>query len=516
LACLLGGEILIASLWFDGKSVENSDGLRALLGAWGAWVLRWAVGFAGLFCTFAYLRHGGELGGLGAREPVRIWAVAAHAGIFALFLRVSHAVYGAGTSGDLWADLGVILWILLAAAVAASAALALIPFAIWRAARRITGPLWAYSALAAAMACAASPLVRGLWQPATRTTFWLVEGLLSHVFPQLIVDPVRMVIGTPAFRVNIAPECSGLEGIGLFLVFGIVWLVVFRAELRFPQALTLLPAGIVILYLSNSLRIAALVMLGDAGWRSVAERGFHSQAGWIAFNLVAFGLSLGARRWGWVSNRPLKPSEEEHPAAPYLVPFLAILAAGMLAGALSAGFEWFYGLRVLACLGAVWLFRRDFSTVDWRASWLSVGIGVLVFMLWIWGSTAPARAMPQALAASSPAVMLAWIAVRIVGGVFTVPLAEELAFRGFGLRRLVDADFDRVPWRVFTWTSLLVSSLLFGLLHGERWLAGTVAGVAYALALRREGRLGDAVVAHGVTNALLAVWVLGFGRWELW
>ncbi len=124
--------------------------------------------------------------------------------------------------------------------------------------------------------------------------------------------------------------------------------------------------------------------------------------------------------------------------------------------------------------------------------------------------------MPKALAASSPALMLGWIMLRIAGGVFTVPLAEELAFRGFGLRRLVSVDFDLVPWRVFTWTSLLISSLLFGLLHGDRWLAGTVAGVFYALAMRHRGRLGDAILAHAVTNALLAFWVLWFGRWELW
>jgi len=512
LACLLGGEILITSLWFDGRSIEKSEGLRALLGAWGAWVLRWAVGFAGLFSTFAYLRHGRELAELDSREPLRTWMLAAHAACFGLFLLLSRTVYGPGAQGDF----SVVIWIALAGSVAASAAFGLIPVTIWQLALRITGPLWAYSAAAAVAACTVIPLVRGLWQPATHTTFWMVQFILSHVSPQLVANPERMEIGTRAFRVIISPACSGLEGMGLLLVFGVVWLVVFRAELRLPQALVLLPAGMVVLYLSNSLRIAALVMLGDAGWPDIAARGFHSQAGWIAFNLVAFGLSLGARHWRWVSNRPMKQSEEEHPAAPYLSPFLAIVAAGMLAGALSGGFEWFYGLRVLACLGALFFFRREYRQVDWRGGWVGAGVGILVFGLWMAGANAPAQEMPKALAASSPALMLGWIMLRIAGGVFTVPLAEELAFRGFGLRRLVSVDFDLVPWRVFTWTSLLISSLLFGLLHGDRWLAGTVAGVFYALAMRHRGRLGDAILAHAVTNALLAFWVLWFGRWELW
>lgn len=60
-----------------------------------------------------------------------------------------------------------------------------------------------------------------------------------------------------------------------------------------------------------------------------------------------------------------------------------------------------------------------------------------------------------------------------------------------------------------------MSSLLFGLLH-QRLLAGTLAGLVYGLAVYRRGELGDAVVAHAVTNGLLAGWVLGTGSWELW
>jgi hypothetical protein len=34
--------------------------------------------------------------------------------------------------------------------------------------------------------------------------------------------------------------------------------------------------------------------------------------------------------------------------------------------------------------------------------------------------------------------------------------------------------------------------------------------------LRHRGRMGDAVVAHAVSNLLLAVWVLTRGDWGLW
>jgi membrane protease YdiL (CAAX protease family) len=38
----------------------------------------------------------------------------------------------------------------------------------------------------------------------------------------------------------------------------------------------------------------------------------------------------------------------------------------------------------------------------------------------------------------------------------------------------------------------------------------------YAFAMLRRGRIGEAAAAHAVTNALLAVYVLATGNWQLW
>ena len=112
------------------------------------------------------------------------------------------------------------------------------------------------------------------------------------------------------------------------------------------------------------------------------------------------------------------------------------------------------------------------------------------------------------------AVLTVWLIFRVFGSVITVPIAEELAFRGYVLRRLISADFDRISPR-FTWLSFLLSSFLFGALHG-RWLAGTIAGMFYAWAMYRRGKVADAIMAHAITNALIAVEVLLFGNWTLW
>ena len=96
-----------------------------------------------------------------------------------------------------------------------------------------------------------------------------------------------------------------------------------------------------------------------------------------------------------------------------------------------------------------------------------------------------------------------------------VPLAEELAFRGYLTRRLFSSNFRAIAPGRMTWISFFVSSVLFGVLHG-RWFAGTLAGMAFAETYRRRGELSDAVLAHAVANGLIAVAVLAGGEWSLW
>ena len=126
------------------------------------------------------------------------------------------------------------------------------------------------------------------------------------------------------------------------------------------------------------------------------------------------------------------------------------------------------------------------------------------------------KEMASGLATLPVTARLAWLACRTLAAVVTVPIAEELAFRGFLIRRLISVNFDSLGLRSFTWLSLLGSSLAFGFMHGGRWVAGTVAGLLYAAVLLRRGRIGDAVAAHATTNALLAAWVLLTGNWALW
>jgi CAAX prenyl protease-like protein len=146
-------------------------------------------------------------------------------------------------------------------------------------------------------------------------------------------------------------------------------------------------------------------------------------------------------------------------------------------------------------------------------------LGLLVFAMWI--ALAPSNdastnaTFAAGISGLSAGGRYAWFLFRIVGAVVTVPIAEELAFRGYVMRKLIAHDFEEVPLGRFTWVSFLVSSILFGVLHGQ-WLAATLTGMVFAAALYRRGLLADAVVTHSVTNALLSAYVLITHNWSLW
>ena len=181
-------------------------------------------------------------------------------------------------------------WLLAGVLAIGFGGLAVLPPRLWYRLFYSTGKIWTY---ALAAGCLAYPLTAYgplLWKPSAGLTLGVVRLLLQPFISNPIVEPTEHIIGSQSFQVAISSSCAGLEGVGLMLVFSILWLWFFRATCRFPQALLLIPAGIVIVWLLNAVRIALLILIGNAGAPHIALGGFHSQAGWIAFNGVAWGF----------------------------------------------------------------------------------------------------------------------------------------------------------------------------------------------------------------------------------
>ena len=523
---LLIAEILVLTILFDTASLERVPSVWARLIGWAPQYLHIVITVLGLILFFnqkqlwEWIRANDE----DCTPEIQLQYLIAHVSTMLLFYWLTGQVMQerSAASNDLgsgWA----IAWFLTGAATLLVWCLAMMPRRTWFAAfsKGRNGIIWGI-----VLGCSAWGIglfTEKLWSPLATLTFTVVSGILHLTHAQVVSDPARFVIGTSTFRVLIAQECSGYEGIGLVVAFLSIYLWLFRKDLRFPKAFLLFPAGAIAIWILNAFRIAALVIIGASGWPEIAKGGFHSQAGWLSFNAVSLGLVAITMRGGYFmkSKSAVRVADVgSDPTTAYLAPFLAIVGTAMLTGAFTAGFQWLYPLRIIAAGSVLWLFRKNYIDLKWKWSWQAVAIGLITFLMWVLFLPADAAndkaEWPLALQSVSIYSAATWVVFRIIGYVVVVPLAEELAFRGFLTRRIMRADFHDVPIGTFSWFSFLLSSLLFGIFHGKLWLAGTGAGMLFALALYRRRSLGDAIQSHAATNAMLAVYAVVTGHWSAW
>jgi CAAX prenyl protease-like protein len=216
-------------------------------------------------------------------------------------------------------------------------------------------------------------------------------------------------------------------------------------------------------------------------------------------------------------------------ALPRIVPFglfIAFIAAAapLAALGLSVGIDprWWYGLRAAAALAALVAYRDRYTELhDPRArprDWvLATILGALVFVVWLaldlplFTLGTPAGFDPRA----DGAVDVGLAVTRVAGTVLVVPPMEELFWRSFVMRWLSDSRFLNIAPAHVGLRALLVSSVCFGAEH-HLWLAGIIAGLVYGWLYVRTGNLWMSILAHAVTNGLLAAWVLRTGEWVLW
>ncbi len=527
LGFLFSSELIFVSVWLDSESLSPA-GLSGIIRYTGSWILRCIVGFAAIFATFAYLKNKAELGKISAQfaqSPIRWRLLAAHGSAIIVFGGLSSLLY-AGRGSESWVNPLAASWLVAGISAIAFAGLAFLPWTAWAQLIRNTGHLWAYASIAVILACVVGNMCQWLWQSASFLTFSLTKVFLSPFVSSIVTNPATMVIGTQHFCVQIAPECSGLEGVGLILSFGILWLLLFKRECRFPQSLVLIPMSVAVLFLLNAVRIAGLILIGDAGARQIALGGFHSQGGWIAFSAVSVGFCVVSQQVPWFTTRQQSAGSlattTHNPATAFLLPFVMILVGGMIASvaARTGSIEWLYPLRFFAAVWTLWIYRSSYASLPWKCDWVAPAIGVIVFVIWIaldrFSNSTTDHKVSVALMASPMVAKVTWITIRVLAAVVTVPMAEELAFRGFLMRRWVSPDFESVSFRSVTWFALLASSIVFGFLHGGYWIAGSFAGILFGLAVIRRGRIGEAVVAHATANALLAAYILTYHKWHLW
>lgn len=214
-----------------------------------------------------------------------------------------------------------------------------------------------------------------------------------------------------------------------------------------------------------------------------------------------------------------------------IAPFAIFMALLALRGALPddglAGIDarWVYGGAVLlvgALLIGCW---RDYGELaaqtlpTGREALFAAAVGLVVSLLWT-HLDAPWLRLGEATARFVPVdadgrVEWPLVAVRAFGAVLVVPLMEELFWRSFFMRWIHGLPFEAVPPQRVGVKAVVLSTFVFMLAH-TLWLAAIFAGLAYAWLYIRSGKLWMAVIAHAVSNAALAVWVVRTGSWQFW
>jgi uncharacterized protein len=93
---------------------------------------------------------------------------------------------------------------------------------------------------------------------------------------------------------------------------------------------------------------------------------------------------------------------------------------------------------------------------------------------------------------------------------------EELFWRAWLMRWLINTDFLRVPLGAYTPFAFWLTAILFASEHGPYWDVGLVAGVIYNWWMIRSKSVADCILAHATTNAALSGYVLTTGQWQYW
>ncbi|THD85246.1 exosortase E/protease, VPEID-CTERM system [Aliigemmobacter aestuarii] len=376
-----------------------------------------------------------------------------------------------------------------------------------------------YAPLAILAAAALVPdlanLVLPLWESPilVRMTFDAVQAYLALSSGAVVSDPAGYVIGLEGFTVHIARQCSGVEGVALVSTFVLFYGALFRRDLHlWRYALTVLPAAIAASWTLNIVRIGVLIQLGASVSPELAVNGFHSYAGWLFFTLLALGVIGVVHALPWLHRTARAgatvPLSRDVSAA-LTLPLAVMLILTVLQHAFFPHPEIGYPLKAIAMALALAVFWRVWRSFDWKVDGVALAAGCAVGFGWLLfdrsgeGDAGLSLLLSQMTAAS----LYSWIAFRILGTVLLVPLIEEAFFRGFLLGRL---DMRAGTPSLI---AILGSSLLFGLLHG-RWVAGTVAGLVFALVYLRRRSLPDAVQSHVAANLVVAIGAAATGDWQ--
>jgi exosortase E/protease (VPEID-CTERM system) len=346
---------------------------------------------------------------------------------------------------------------------------------------------------------------------------------LELFYSDITYDASQNQLGVGAFWVDIAPICSGIEGAVLAVSIAAIYLYLSRKYLKFPHALILLPpAGLVSIAL-NIVRITALIILGAEVSPALAIGGFHSVAGWITAVLVVLLIVFVFSSLRWIQKIPENEDESTTPSADsslalsILIPFVIFTGATLVGVIFIDKFDYYYPVKVVLTFAAILYFWKIYQFQIPDRKFGAIAVGALVAVVWVLMLPVNEQVNSNISAAFDAMplwALIGWVTLRLLGFWLLAPILEELVFRGYLLSRLSGQEISTVNKPDFSLFALIVSSLLFGLVHSA-WLAGTVAALLFAFVRSRTNSITSCIAAHITANVLVAGWAAYSGNWSL-
>lgn len=219
---------------------------------------------------------------------------------------------------------------------------------------------------------------------------------------------------------------------------------------------------------------------------------------------------------------------------PYAAPFLAyVFIASALGDYLSVEIN--YILRGVVCTSLLIWARKWYMDLTGSGSLLTsvatgTAVGLAGVVLWI------VLLSPFAPPVEDASWSISAFILRLIAASLLVPVFEEIMMRGFVLRfayqwweakksgdeealqaALDERSVNDVIPGAWSWPAVIISTLVFTSGHlVYEWPAAIAYGLLMAALWIVRKDLISCIVAHGVTNCALGLYVVKSGSWHLW
>lgn len=218
----------------------------------------------------------------------------------------------------------------------------------------------------------------------------------------------------------------------------------------------------------------------------------------------------------------------------YLAPFFVFLAFLLLAEVvtrigdgyafwmLAAPRHWVFPIQTAACAWLLFHYRKEYTFRPF-SGWLiatvagAVALAVWIAPQWLFGALPRTDGFDPGYFGTEGTAYTANLSLRLLRMVIIVPLVEEIFWRGWLMRVLIKEDFQSVPFGTFTWKSFLITSVAFCFEHQQAdWPAALLTGAIFNIVACTTRSLTACIVAHAITNAGLALYILATKQWGFW